>query len=561
METSKKQLLSIHEEGAKREYFNKPQLKALLVDANEAYHIWGRGTGKTRGVLAPKVRRDAIEMPRCLILNVAETYQQILTRTLPSMIDGLEALGLIKDVHFVIGKRPDKKAGFKEPYQPPQNYDNTLVFKWGSCLNFISQDKKGSSNGLNSDVIIGDEVKYLKFEQFQEETLPTLRANKQRWGHLSFHHSICMTTSMPTLADSKWILKKEDEMDPELVNLIMHMQIKINKLRVEYDGLFENRTDKVNLLSNIRYYENYINKLRKKCIYVSYADTLENVSVLGEDYIRKMRRIMPDFIFNTEILNKKPESVEGGFYNGLSIEGHTYTNYDNAYLESRGFGVLHDELTCLQDSDIDRSLPLRIGVDYGDKFNCLTVAQVIPDANIKSKRRIRFLKNVYVKSPKMLTDLAQAFIDYYKPLPRKEVFMNADPQGTKGVANSYDTWNQEFCKILRRAGWIVHDVSRRKYPSHMYKYLLWNKLINSNGSDVPVVEFNRHNCKELLVSMLQAPAEEKRGRIGKDKNSERNDNIPQEEATHLSDTADMIVCDLLEDSLTGRPEFVGMINT
>ena len=545
---------------SRKEYLNLPQLKALLVDANEAYYIMGRGTGKTRGILAPKVRRDVYEMPRSLTLNVGETYQQILTRTLPSLIEGLESLGIIEDIHYVIGRRPDKKAGFKEPYQRPKNYDNTMVWRNGSCVNFISQDKKGSSNGLNSDVIIGDEVKYLNYEQFCEETLPTLRANKKLWGKLHFHHSICMTTSMPTLADEKWILKKEDEMDPKKIELIMQMQIKLNQLKLEYEQITVNSLQKVSALDNIRYYENYLTKLRKGCVYVAYASTLDNIHVLGEEYIRKMRRIMPDFIFNTEILNRKPEAVEGGFYNGLSIEKHTYSSYDNSYLESKGFGVIHDELTCLQDSDIDKSLPLRIGVDWGDKINCMSVAQYVPDATVLFKKRIRFLKNIFVKSPEMIDDLADKFIDYYKPLPRKEVYMNADPQGTKGVANSYDTWNQSFASRLRKAGWKVHDVSRRKYPSHMYKYLLWNKLVNSDGVELPKVEFNRHNCKNLLISMLQAPAEQKSGKVGKDKGSEKNLNIPQEEATHLSDSADLIVCDLLEDSLSMRPDFIDMMH-
>lgn len=548
----------LNDEDSRKEYLNVPQLKAMLVDPNEGYYIMGRGTGKTRGILAPKVRRDVYAMPRCLILNVGETYQQILTRTLPSLIEGLEGLGIIEDYHYVIGRRPDKKAGFKEPYQRPKNYDNTMVWRDGSCVNFISQDKKGSSNGLNSDVIIGDEVKYLNYDQFMEETLPTLRANKKLWGKFHFHHSICMTTSMPTLADEKWILKKEEEMDPKRVELIMQMQIKLNQLKLEYEQISVNSIQKASALNNIRWYENYLTKIRKDCVYVGYASTLDNVCILGEDYIRKMRRIMPDFIFNTEILNRKPEAIEGGFYNGLNIDKHTYNAYDNSYLESKGFKVLHDELTCLQDGDIDKSLPLRIGVDWGDKINCLTVAQYIPD-NTEYKKKIRFLKNMYVKSPQMIDDLAEQFIDYYKPLARKEVYMNADPQGTKGVANSYDTWNQSFAASLRKAGWKVHDVSRRKYPSHMYKYLLWNKLVNSEGKELPRIEFNRHNCKHLLISMLQAPAEQKNGKVGKDKRSEKNNNIAQEEATHLSDSADLIVCDLLEDSLSMRPDFMDMM--
>jgi len=361
---SRTPLLSTLPEATTVEYFNEPQTLAWLVDAKESYFIWGRGTGKTRGVLAPKIRRDAIEMPRCQILNVGETYQQILTRTLPSLITGLEAVGLYDNVHFVVGKKPDKKAGFKEPFERPKNYDNTLTFRWGSCLNFISQDKKGSSNGLNTDVHVADEVKYLDYEQYLEETYPTLRANRQRWGHLHFHRSICMTTSMPTLADAKWILKKENEMDPELINLIIHVQIELNNMKMQYEQLEGGASpQKVSLLADIRRWENYLTEKRKKCVYVSYASSLDNAHVLGEDYIADMRRTMPDFIFNTEILNIKPQSVEGGFYNGLSIQRHGYNMYDNNYLESRGFKVLNDTINCLQDADIDRSLPLRIGLE------------------------------------------------------------------------------------------------------------------------------------------------------------------------------------------------------
>ena len=69
-------------------HFNKPQIRSMIVDAPEEWGVMARGTGKTKGILAPKSARYITMMPRCTNVFVAATYQQLLTRTLPPIIAG-----------------------------------------------------------------------------------------------------------------------------------------------------------------------------------------------------------------------------------------------------------------------------------------------------------------------------------------------------------------------------------------------------------------------------------------------------------------------------------------
>jgi hypothetical protein len=57
--------------------------------------------------------------------------------------------------------------------------------------------------------------------------------------------------------------------------------------------------------------------------------------------------------------------------------------------------------------------------------------------------------------------------------------------------------------------------------------------------------------------MQNAPAKEGRNGIEKNKSSERNALIPQEEATHLSDTADYNLTGIVRDPFSTMPAYIG----
>lgn len=514
-------------------YYNVPQLKALLVDANEGYHVWGRGTGKSSGPMADVTVRDVVDMPRSTHIVVGATYQQLLTRTLPSLIGGLEKLGYKKDEHYLIGKKPPRSWKWKEPFEPPVRYDYFVPFWNGSGLHLVSQDIKGSANGINADTVKGDEAKYLHWQKFNDEILPTVRANTQRYGHLSNHQRIFFTTSMPTAAQAKWILGKREEMDAQQVDTITALSLEVVKLQQAYPAA--SRTRQQAIVREIKKISAYLATLRKDCVHYSEASTLDNLSVLGLEYIKKMKRVMPDFIFETEILNKRPDAIEGGFYPLLGPQ-HEYASFDNSYLENQDYQFEKLEVPdCRQDADCVRSLPLRLAVDWGGKISCLSVAQHVGN-------EYRFIKNFYVMHPQLIDDLAREFDGYYKYHPVKDlIFIRDSAWGNARKPDSLLNYNQQFVGKLRELGWAVREIELGVPPDDMSRYLLWYKLLQERDPRLPRIRFNTYNCKEMLTSMHQAPVKQgKYGQIEKDKGSEKGGG-PQQDATHFSDTGDQHV--------------------
>lgn len=81
--------------------------------------------------------------------------------------------------------------------------------------------------------------------------------------------------------------------------------------------------------------------------------------MLGEDFIRRMKRELSPQTFNTAILNKRIRVAKDGFYGALDEDINLYTAPDIAYLDNMryDFDKLRKE-DCRMDSDLDGSLPL-----------------------------------------------------------------------------------------------------------------------------------------------------------------------------------------------------------
>lgn len=77
----------------------------------------------------------------------------------------------------------------------------------------------------------------------------------------------------------------------------------------------------------------------------------------------------------------------------------------------------------LMDSDCRSTLLLVGAVDWGGKISVLTVGQKHEDV-----RQYRILKGLYVKHPKLVSDLANAFCDYYQNHVRKELIFLEDAE-------------------------------------------------------------------------------------------------------------------------------------
>lgn len=539
-------------------YLNKPQLEVNLVDANEIALVAGRATGKSAGVLSHRFHRCLSLMARSSGVNVAQSYMQLLDRTLPPIFQRWQEMGLQRDVDFWVRRFPPKNIGLKMPYVCPETADHSVFLRVDrynvSVMRLVSQDRPGSSNGMSIDWIGGDEAKLLNKVKLDSELLPTNRGNERYFRDCHLHHSIIYTTDMPTSPEAKWIHAYEDDMDKEAVELVLAIEAEIFMIRAKAGdrGHFTRQeTYKINFL------QGELAKIRKGLVYYKEASTLDNVDVLGVDFIKKLKRTLPEFLFRTSVLNERPGNVENTFYPDLK-ERNFYDAIDYSIVDGQkesvyGKGKLND---CRKDLDLNRAMPIEAALDVGGRINTLACGQ-------ESEMTISILNAMDVLNPKKISDLAKEFAAYYQHYSRKELILYYDhthvPQNPVSDKNPVD----EFVEQLTKLGWRVTPFNVGVTPSYYNRYNLWSILLRGRAyrdGEFYQVQLNRENTKVLRTAMEQTSFSLK-GKTGfeKDKSLERK-NVDQREAPHYTDAADILVYGMIKRRRMGGQQAASMID-
>lgn len=532
-------------------YYNRPQLLVNAIDANESYNVMGRGTGKSEGILAPRAHRMLTLMPRCAIVNVAETYMQLWDRTIPPMMKRLQEMGLRRDVDFWVRRFPPKNIGLNFPYMTPETAEHSIFLRVNktdvSVMRLVSQDRPGTSNGMSIDGIIGDEAKYLKKEKLDSELFPTNRGNERYFSNCHLHHGLMFTTDMPTTASGKWILEYEkiaaEELHAEAAEIVLAIQIELYQI--------EARARKRGKYTQAEYYEYNklsasLSELRRGLVHYSEASTLDNIEVLGVDFIKKLKRSLPDFIFRTSVLNEKPGKAENTFYPDLT-DRHFYNALDYAFIDGQpesnyGKGLLDSD--CRKDLDLDRSEPLEVALDVGGRINVMSIGQA-------EGRDIQVINAMDVLHPKKVRDLAKDLHNYYKHYSKKEIIIYYDHTHASRNPTSDTNPLEEFGDELDSFGWDVTLFNVGVTASYRNRYLLWEHLLTSSPvMDQYTVRFNQENTKVLRTSMEQTKVA-LNGKTGfeKDKRMERKEDVNQREAPHYSDSVDTLVIGMIKRRL------------
>jgi len=540
-------------------HFNVPQITHHLVGATKSYNIWGRGTGKTTGILAPWYLKNAQDMPRGQHGIIGRTFQQLLVRTLPPIFQMWNRMGYVDGQHFVFGREPSEKWKrmwkWQGPYVKPLDSKYAIYWFNGAVQVLISQDRAGSSNGLSLVTLGGDEAKLLNKERLDDETIPALRGNRSEFGHLSNYRGECYTTDMPTTPQAKWILDMAEQMDEQQIELIIQCQLQVNLWQRE--ALQASKAQRATLARKIERFQKELNRLRmprKKgrdweySVYYSEASALDNIDVLGPEYLSDMRRILSEVKYRTSIMNEKLVKIEEGFYGNLDPDRHAADWFNNAYLDSF-IGDWKNNKLLNQDSRHDAgyvgSKPLDIAMDYGDKINCIVVGQEVKD-------EYRFLNSLYVLHPQLVDAVIDMFCQYYHHYPTHVVNYYYDHTAIPGSGVTDFNYFQRVMDAFRRNGWTVNDIYIGKAPPHEVKYEFINLLLREEHTRLPKFRYSRTNCAQWEISALSAGLKQSAHGFKKDKSPERDPNVKPEEAPHLSDAGDTLLFAkfsiLLEDS-------------
>jgi hypothetical protein len=454
---------------------------------------WARGTGKST-ILGWFVKEAVKQMPKASGIIVGETYQQMLSRTLPSTKAGLDMFGIYEGIDYVVGKC-GKSLGFDMPFQSPDKWDNTIHFSNGFVWILVSNDQANAGRGINCSIVIGDEAVLLDKERLFNNVQTTNRStcgglyeDKPLCNAEIYASSVAMTEKGQWFTDLEALAKKEP-----------------------WKVLF------------------------------SKAPAAVNKHNLSKDWFDRMRDNAPSVMhYDAEIRNIRPSKVTNGFYPALDPKRHYYRYaYDLDYLQSKGVNAKKKDFNCKQDTDIMKSKPLIMSIDWG---NIITM-KIAQDQG----ERYRVLKTLYVTSPKIIDDLIEEeFVPYYEDKKKSNnvIEFYYDRNGNNKTPNARVTFAEQAIGCLKRNGWKVIVKVRKgsENPPHNDKFIVVNYLLKHGGTQgLPAIEINENNCNDLIISLENAPAlpGNKPNTIIKDKRSEKSKTTPQEHATHFSDTFDI----------------------
>lgn len=509
----------------KQIYFNDPQLEFMYTGAHTSIIVGGRRLGKSHGFAAPHLLRNVQSMPRSTGGIVGSTYQQILSRTLPGTLQALETFGYKRDVHYYIGHKPPQNSNFKKPIIDPASYENTMIWYNGTIVRFISQDRPGTSNSLTLDWLSLDEAKFLKFNKLKEETFPANGGFKGHFGNCPWHHGMLIISDMPTTKAGSWFLTYKDKQDTELIETIHGL------IYERWEVLKRMQTENIPYLKTyLREIDIALAKLRSVAVYYREWSSIENLLLLGERYIKQMKRDLPPLVFQTSILCRKIKNQAGNFYAALQESIHYYDAFDNSYLDSLDYRYQDKDNNCRQDGDLDKDKPICIAFDYNANINWLVAGQ-------RQGVKMLTLKSFYVKYERKIREVVQDFCNYYKYHNNRTVIYYYD---NTALGTNYAVGDDDFASVIcaefERLKWSVDRVHLGNPVPHRDKHRMIYAAMKGQKYLFPM--FNRPNNEALLLAMENTGVKITSQGFQKDKSGEKLAESEEDLLQHRTDGTD-----------------------
>ncbi len=400
----------------------------------------------------------------------------------------------------------------------------------------ISQDRPGSSNSLTLSWLLVDEAKFINYDKLKDETLPANGGIKSYFGKHSFNHSIMILSDMPQTKKGSWFLHYREKMDSELIATIEGTVYEIWRIKERIRAMRSKGEPIPDYLKGkLRKLDRQLNQMRSVAVYYREYSSIENLQLLGENYIKQMKRDLTPLTFQTSILCRRIGIAKDGFYSSMR-EGHKYDGNNNDYLESLGLDValrhpdILETMTAQADGDINPDAPICIGMDYNANINWIVCGQ-------PSGRRLNVLKSFFVKFERKIPALVEDFCRYYAGHRNKTVvyYYDATALGSNYAVNDQD-FHYNVVKEFERHGWCVESVSLGNPMRHDEKYLLINNAFAGKQRLMPF--FNRSNNDDLILAIQTAGVSNGRNGFRKDKSGEKLAESEEDLLEHRTDGTD-----------------------
>jgi hypothetical protein len=475
----------------------------------------------------------------------AKSYTHIFTSILPTAFEHLEKMGYKRDIHYVIGTKPPKEWGL--PYNAPvREFENYITFfnPVRPVGFFIVSQEKSSGRGPNTDFLLTDETLLLNREKIDTQLKPTIRANKDRFKHISWHHGEFHCTSMPYTSESQWILDNGnyylDDFGIDYFGLWRQVvKLQISLLDITEPKEFARHWNEIMRIRRLM--KPRISKNGE--VLFTLANSFDNIYNLGLSYILNQRKSLPEIIFLVEIMNMIMNFTDNAFYN-LSEDRHVY--YDswnddyslNIAIESRfDFKKLKEKTSAfLKRRYYNPDKPLILLFDWGGSISFCLACQYDESSNT-----LFVIKEFFVlPGDEMPKRLLQDVCDFFEPHVKKEVVFVRDTYGDdkSNSIQSNKTINEDAISVLRKRSWkVIPRKHRHKEPPYHEKWVLMAKILKE-GENLFKLRIDGNNCKYLVLAMKATKLKQDGDKLSKDKSLERDKKADQRTAPHSTDALD-----------------------
>lgn len=523
-------------------YMNSVQMLATIIDPNMLYAEWGRATGKTEGVMGPRIIRVMNDMPGELSFLVHKTYVALMTNVWPNiqayfsrpvMVNGKQRAMLEYGIDYVVGESK-LPSHFRRPRYPISYAKHSVVFRNGSHLQLVSSDQPESVAGRNAVHAFIEEMKHNSGEKLKSRLFPSLRGGPAEIRKSAYYEGVTgvSDTARVDLGEDDWFEDYERNMDKNLISEIATVSLAVNrsmyKQFVYQKELRETKNpvtmEKIRLeMEKLQHFvamwKPRLADMRRNAVYYIRASSFCNKDILGPKFFKTQLDTLDMDEFLTSICGIRHKEVTNKFFAAYDREKHQFK--DSYIYEEIMKHNLKDKfiLTSRYLKHYDKREPLYVGFDPGD-FCSLIVAQ-----EKEYGQRLDIIKEFWAYLPDSQDSLAQQMYQFFgADAVNKVIHLYPDRAGNKRreELEQITTDSRALKAALESYGFTV-ILYNEGAPTiyHWQQFKLCLLLFSERLPILPKVRIDENECPNLCSAILISPIIKKGGMIELDKSSEK----------------------------------------
>ena len=530
-------------------YMNGVQMLASIIDPNMLYAEWGRATGKTEGVMGPRLIRVANAMPGELSFLVHKTYVALMTNVWPNIqayfsrpviVNGRQRAMLEYGVDYVVGETR-LPSHFRLPRYPVSYAKHSVIFRNGAHLQLVSSDQPESVAGRNAVHAFIEEMKHNSGEKLKSRLFPSLRGGSAEIRKSAYYEGVTgvSDTARVDLGEDDWFEDYEQGMNRELIEEIASVSLAVNKSMYRQFVLSREmretknpvameriRLEQQQLAAFLTRWRPRLADMRRNAVYYIRASSFRNKDILGPKFFKTQLDTLDMDEFLTAICGVRHKEVTNKFFAAYDKARH---QFKDSYVYDAILG--HDlkdkfTLTARYLRHYDRREPLYVGYDPG-AFSSMVVGQ-----KKDYGRQLDIIKEFWAYYPEEQESLAQQFYQFFgADAQDRVVHLYPDRAGNKRreELEQITTDSRALKAALEGYGFsvILHNEGAATIY-HWQQFKLCLMLFGEQRNFLPRVRICENECKNLCSAILISPLVKKGNSIELDKSSEKKEPLKRQ---------------------------------